>query len=231
METEALAAALEEGLSVTDTNVAPSTHTEEDDRKLLDVVLTALEDYETGLVVEAFLAMSGLDTAAIDRVQALMQDVIDSNGTHELAARREKLSKSGKRFSGDLHEFYRTVKTDRELINEAMRGLEDDEGYEVVRDDDFKIQYRNREGEEIHSLKCSVALDAPPWELMAICREWDLIPLWNSLMFDASKCTGSVLDSRPQTQTHTGLVHASQASSSYIHTPPPLPPNTHAHTI
>lgn len=87
------------------------------------------------------------------------------------AARINRLSKSGRLFASDLDQFRKQLESDQSIIEEALRGLDDDEGYEVVRDDEFQIKYRNKDGDPIHSLKCSVDLEAPVWEMMAICRE------------------------------------------------------------
>lgn len=69
----------------------------------------------------------------------------------------------------------------------ALHALKNDDGFMVSRDDSLRVLYKHEKGTTIHSLKFKATFDHPPEHILALAREWDLLPTWNKFCLDAIK--------------------------------------------
>ncbi|KAG2447134.1 hypothetical protein HYH02_007880 [Chlamydomonas schloesseri] len=68
-----------------------------------------------------------------------------------------------------------------QVVSDLETGLSDlqsDDGWQVVRDSDFKLMYKH-DG-KLHCFRARCTLDAPTEQITAVVREIDMMPTWNS---------------------------------------------------
>ncbi|KXZ48806.1 hypothetical protein GPECTOR_25g390 [Gonium pectorale] len=79
-------------------------------------------------------------------------------------------------------------------VSDGLADLATNEGWQLVRDDELRLQYRHMPERGLHAFRARCELDAPVEHLVALAREVDLCPTWNKY------CTSAhVLKQKSQT--------------------------------
>ncbi|KAG2444402.1 hypothetical protein HXX76_001155 [Chlamydomonas incerta] len=63
-------------------------------------------------------------------------------------------------------------------LGTGLADLQSDAGWQVVRDSDFKLMYK--QGGKLHCFRARCTLDAPTEQITTVIREIDMMPTWNS---------------------------------------------------
>ncbi|KAG2493722.1 hypothetical protein HYH03_008235 [Edaphochlamys debaryana] len=63
-------------------------------------------------------------------------------------------------------------------VADGLSDITSDEGWQTVRDDDLRLQYKHPTP-TVHAFRARAVLEAPSEYMVALCRELDLVPTWN----------------------------------------------------